>query len=239
MALDDRRGVRRDLLDVGAGLLVGHDRHVRAFLGERIAQTLAGGDEVARGEEGDGADLARRQAGIGMVAALILPVLVAEIVPVGAEIGQALRHRQVAVGDDGRHLLVDALVDFRGQRVVPAADDDHAGRVLGAFGVDGGDEGAEVDRGRPGDADLDVQRLARRFEPRIDPLDEERQVRGIADPDIFLVAAARIADRDVRARSARRRMRIGRSPAARARQTPCSLVTFPPCLTRAPRRVGD
>ena len=35
------------------------------------------------------------------------------------------------------------------------------------------------------------------FEARIDALDEERQVRGVADPDIFLVAAARVADRNV------------------------------------------
>ena len=141
------------------------------------------------------------QAGVGVVAALILAVLVAEVVPIGAEIGQALGHRQVAVGDHGRHLLVDALVDLGGQRVVPAADDDHARRVLGALGIDRGDEGGEVDRGRAGDAHLDVERLARRLEPRIDPLDEQRQVRGVADPDIFLVAAAGVADRHVQARS--------------------------------------
>ena len=47
-----------------------------------------------------------------VVAALILAVLIAEVVPVGAEIGEALGHRQVAVGDDGRDLLVDALVDL-------------------------------------------------------------------------------------------------------------------------------
>ena len=216
MALDDGRGVGGDLLDIGAGFLVGHDLDVRAFLGERIAQALARRDEVAGGEERDGADLAGRQARLGVVAALILAVLVAEIVPVGAEIGEALGGRQVAVGDDGRHLLVDALVDLGGERVVPAADDDHAGRVLGALGVDGGDEGGEVDRGRAGDADLDVERLAGRLEARIDPLDEERQVRGVADPDIFLVAAAR---RRRSARSGPSAPRRGPRPAvATARQ---------------------
>ena len=149
------------------------------------------------------------EARLGVIAALVLAVLVAEIVPVGAEIGEALRHRQVAVGDDGRHLLVDALVDFGGERVVPAADDDHAGRVLGAFGVDRGDEGGKVDRGRAGDADLDVERLARRLEARIDPLDEQRQVRGVADPDIFLVARGSHRRSERQARSARPPMRAG------------------------------
>ena len=112
MALDDRGGVGGHLLDIGARLLVGHDLDARALLGECIAQALAGLDEVAGGEERDGADLAGLEPGLLVVAALILAVLVAEIVPVGAEIGQALGHRQVAVGDDGRHLLVDALVDL-------------------------------------------------------------------------------------------------------------------------------
>ena len=61
MALDDGRGVGGDLLDIGAGFLVGHHRDVRAFLGERIAQALARGDEVAGGEERDRADLAGRR----------------------------------------------------------------------------------------------------------------------------------------------------------------------------------
>ena len=42
MALDDGGGVRRNLLDVGARLLVGHHLDARAFLGQRIAQALAG-----------------------------------------------------------------------------------------------------------------------------------------------------------------------------------------------------
>ena len=191
------------------------------FVGERIAQTLAGGDEVARGEERDGADLAGLEPRFLVVAALVEAVLVAEVVPVGAEIGQALRRGEVAVGDDRRDLLVDALVDFRGESVVPAADDDDAGRVLGAFGVDRGDEGGKVDRGRAGDADLDVQRLARRLQPRIDPLDEERQVRGVADPDIFLVAAARVPDRNVKTRRlGRRRPSPDRSPRGSCRHCP-------------------
>jgi hypothetical protein len=197
MALNDRGRVRRDLLDVGARLLVGHDLHVRAFLGQRITQALAGGDEVAGGEERDGADLTALQARIGVVAALVLTMLIAEVVPVGAEIGETLGHRQVTVGDHGRDLLVDALVHLGSQRVIPATDDNHAGRILGALSIDRGDEGSEVDGGRPGDAHLDVQRLARRLEPWIDPLDEQRQVRGVADPDIFLVAAAGVANRDV------------------------------------------
>ena len=38
---------------------------------------------------------------------------------------------------------------------------------------------------------LTLKRLLRGLEARIDALDEERQVRGVADPDIFLVGAAR------------------------------------------------
>ena len=76
-----------------------------------------------------------------VVAALVLAVLVAEIVPVGSQISQAPGHGQVAIGDDHvQDLLVDALVNLGGERIVPAADHDHAGRVLGALGVDGRDE---------------------------------------------------------------------------------------------------
>ncbi len=200
VALDDGRGVGGHLLDVGAGLLVGHHLDARALLGERVAQALAGLDEVAGGEERDGADLAGLEARIGMVAALVLAVLIAQVVPVGAQVGEALGHRQVTVGDDGGNLLVDALVDLGGQRIVPATHDDHARRVLGAFGIDGGDEGGQVDRRGPGDADLDVERLAGRLETRVDPLHEQRQVRGVADPDVLLVAAARVTDRHVQPR---------------------------------------
>ena len=149
------------------------------------------------------------EARVRVVPALVLAVLVAEVVPVGAEIGQALGHRQVAVGDDRRHLLVDALVDLGRERVVPAADDDDAGRVLGALRVDRGEERRQVDRRRAGDPDLDVQRLARRLQARIDPLDEQRQVRGVADPDVLLVGAARVADRHVEAGHPAGRQRSG------------------------------
>ena len=198
VALDDRRGVGRHLLDVGPGFLVGHHLDARALLGERVAQALARLDEVAGGEERDRADLAALETRLGMVAALVLAVLVAKVVPVGAEISEALGHRQVAVGNDRRHLLVDALVDLGGKGVVPAADHDHARRVLGALGVDRGDESGEIDRRRAGDPHVDVQRLARRLQARIDPLDEQRQVRGVADPDVLLVAPARIAERHVK-----------------------------------------
>ncbi len=79
------------------------------------------------------------------------------------------------------------LSTSRAEGVVPATDHDHAGRSRRALGVNGSDERGQVDRGRPGDADLDVERLLGRLEARVDALDEERQVRGVADPDVLLV----------------------------------------------------
>ena len=187
IALDNGGRVGGDLLDIRSRLFVSYNLHVRAFLGERVAQALPGSDEVACGKIGDRADLARRQVGFLVVAALILAMLIAEIVPVRADIGEALRRREIAVCYDRRHFLVDAFVDFRCQRVVPTADDNHAGRILGAFGIDSCDECREVDRCRTGDAHLYIECLAGRFKARIDALDEERQIGCVADPDIFLV----------------------------------------------------
>ena len=86
VADEDRRRIGRDLLHVGARLLVGHHHHAWACGGERIAQSLAGRDEVRCRQERDGADLAFGQAAIGVVPALVLAVLIAQVVPVRAEV---------------------------------------------------------------------------------------------------------------------------------------------------------
>ena len=197
MALDYRRGVGRDLFDIGAQFLIGHHLHLRTLRRQRVPEALAGADEIAGRQVRNGADFAGGQFGLLVVSALILAVLVAQIVPIGADIGEPLGGRKIAVGDNGGYLLVDALVDFRRERVVPTTDHDDAGRVLRALGIDGGNEGREVDGGRTGNPHLDVERLPGGFQTGIDPLDEERKVGGIADPDILLAASAFVADRHV------------------------------------------
>ncbi len=151
MALDDGGGIGATLLDIGARFLIGDHLHLRTAFGQRIAQALAGLNEVAGGKERDRADLARLETRISVITALIFAVPVAQIVPVGAEVGEALRHRRSpSVTTVGTFLSMHlSTSDARASSQPPTTITPR--RVLGALGIDGGDEGAEIDRGRTGE----------------------------------------------------------------------------------------
>ena len=115
--------------------------------------------EAGAGKKRDRADLAALEPRVGVVAALILAVLVAQTVPVGSEIGETLRRGKITISHNSWNLVVNALVDLGSNRIVPATHYDYASRVLGAFGINSSDVGTQVDRSRTGDTYLYIQRL--------------------------------------------------------------------------------
>ena len=115
----------------------------------------------------------------------------ADLGPVGADVGEPAGIRQVAVIDDRRHALLEALLDRLGQRRIPAADDRDAVRLLRADLVDRGDEARHVEVGRTGDDHLDAEFLGDPLHADIVVLDEQRQVRLVGDPVIGLLRVGR------------------------------------------------
>ena len=185
---EQRRRHPRRLLRVALVVLVGDDLVLPAAVGldvglearHRLAH-VAGVDDRHH----------RELAAVRQLLHHLLRLGDADLGPVGADIGEPARIRQVAVIDHRRHALLEALLDRFGQRRIPAAHHRDAVRLLRADLVDRGDEARQVEVGRPGDDDPHAELLGDPLHADIVVLHEERQVRLVRDPVVGLRGVGR------------------------------------------------
>ena len=169
VALDDGRGVGGHLLDVGAGS-PRRPPPSRPGSPRRARRAGPGGPAMKFWRRGTRWCRSRRlEARLGVVAALVLAVLVAEVVPVGAEVGEPLGlGRSPSVTTVGTFLSMHLSTSAASASSQPPTTITPAGFLVHSASTVVM-KAREVDRGRAGDADLDVERLARRLRARDRP----------------------------------------------------------------------